>query len=135
VSLDGGTRPRPIAHLANLDLNLLVALRGLLRERSVTRAAERLGVTQPAASAAQVTHVASPHETASRPVRCGGQPSAFPRRALDGQEESGQADEDEHPDHAREDQDDNRPGLHDTGSLRGVRSGALPLSAASLQPR
>jgi DNA-binding transcriptional LysR family regulator len=44
--------PRPIAHLANLDLNLLVALRELLRERSVTRAAERLGVTQPAASAA-----------------------------------------------------------------------------------
>jgi DNA-binding transcriptional LysR family regulator len=43
---------RPVAHLANLDLNLLVALRELLRERSVTRAAERLGVTQPAASAA-----------------------------------------------------------------------------------
>jgi hypothetical protein len=34
--------PRPVAHLANLDLNLLVALRELLRERSVTRAAERL---------------------------------------------------------------------------------------------
>src|SRR5205823_6515868 len=50
--LDGVTMPRPIAHLANLDLNLLVALRELLRERSVTRAAERLGVTQPAASAA-----------------------------------------------------------------------------------
>ena len=43
---------RPVAHLANLDLNLLVALRELVRERSVTRAAERLGVTQPAASAA-----------------------------------------------------------------------------------
>ena len=43
--------PRPVAHLANLDLNLLVALRELLRERSVTRAAERLGMTQPAASA------------------------------------------------------------------------------------
>ena len=43
---------RPVAHLANLDLNLLVALRELLRERSVTRAAQRLGVTQPAASAA-----------------------------------------------------------------------------------
>jgi hypothetical protein len=36
--------PRPVAHLANLDLNLLVALRELVRERSVTRAAERLGV-------------------------------------------------------------------------------------------
>jgi DNA-binding transcriptional LysR family regulator len=41
----------PTAHLANLDLNLLVALRELLHERNVTRAAERLGVTQPAASA------------------------------------------------------------------------------------
>jgi DNA-binding transcriptional LysR family regulator len=39
-------------HLANLDLNLLVALRELLRERNVTRAAARIGVTQPAASAA-----------------------------------------------------------------------------------
>ena len=36
---------RPVAHLANLDLNLLVALRELTRERSVTRAAQRLGVT------------------------------------------------------------------------------------------
>lgn len=43
---------RPVAHLANLDLNLVVALRELLRERSVTRAAERLGVSQPGASAA-----------------------------------------------------------------------------------
>jgi hypothetical protein len=42
----------PGTHLANLDLNLLVALRELPRERNVTRAAERLGVTQPAASAA-----------------------------------------------------------------------------------
>ena len=38
--------------LAGIDLNLLVVLRELLRERNVTRAAERLGVTQPAASAA-----------------------------------------------------------------------------------
>ena len=52
VKFDGWTMPRPVAHLANLDLNLLVALRELVRERSVTRAAERLGVTQPAASAA-----------------------------------------------------------------------------------
>lgn len=43
---------RPPGHLASLDLNLLVALRELLSERNVTRAAERLGVTQPAASAA-----------------------------------------------------------------------------------
>ncbi|MCX4835860.1 LysR family transcriptional regulator [Streptomyces sp. NBC_01016] len=39
------------AHLANLDLNLLVTLRALLRERNVTRAARQLGVTQPAVSA------------------------------------------------------------------------------------
>lgn len=39
-------------HLTNLDLNLLVTLRALLRERNVTRAARNLGVTQPAVSAA-----------------------------------------------------------------------------------
>lgn len=38
--------------LANLDLNLLVFLRELLRARNVTRAAENIGVTQPTASAA-----------------------------------------------------------------------------------
>lgn len=43
---------RTSTHLANLDLNLLVALRELIGERNVTRAAERMGVTQPAASAA-----------------------------------------------------------------------------------
>jgi DNA-binding transcriptional LysR family regulator len=43
---------RPVAGLAKLDLNLLVILRELIRERNVTRAAERLAVTQPAASAA-----------------------------------------------------------------------------------
>jgi hypothetical protein len=52
TTLDKGTMSRPAARLANLDLNLLVALRELLRERSVTRASRRLGVTQPAASAA-----------------------------------------------------------------------------------
>ncbi|WP_198653570.1 LysR family transcriptional regulator [Actinocorallia populi] len=36
--------------LARYDLNLLVALRALLEERNVTRAGERLGITQPAAS-------------------------------------------------------------------------------------
>ena len=43
---------RPVAQLAELDLNLLVILRELIRERNVTRAAERVAVTQPAASAA-----------------------------------------------------------------------------------
>ncbi|MDQ1286492.1 MAG: LysR family transcriptional regulator [Actinomycetota bacterium] len=38
--------------LANLDLNLLVSLDALLVERNVTRAAGRLGVTQPTVSAA-----------------------------------------------------------------------------------
>jgi DNA-binding transcriptional LysR family regulator len=38
--------------LTQLDLNLLVVLRELLRERNVTRAAKRVGVSQPAASAA-----------------------------------------------------------------------------------
>jgi len=37
--------------LARLDLNLLVSLDALLRERSVTRAAERLQLSQPALSA------------------------------------------------------------------------------------
>ena len=39
-------------NLANLDLNLLVSLDALLRERSVTRAATHLGLSQPALSAA-----------------------------------------------------------------------------------
>ncbi|WP_373312212.1 LysR family transcriptional regulator [Streptomyces aurantiogriseus] len=35
-----------------LDLNLLVPLEALLQERSVSRAAERLGLSQPTVSAA-----------------------------------------------------------------------------------
>jgi DNA-binding transcriptional LysR family regulator len=46
------SQERPVAGLAKLDLNLLVILRELIRERNVTHAAERLAVTQPAASAA-----------------------------------------------------------------------------------
>ncbi|WP_270938829.1 LysR family transcriptional regulator, partial [Falsiroseomonas oryzae] len=38
--------------LQDIDLNLLVALDALLAERSVTRAARRLGLGQPATSAA-----------------------------------------------------------------------------------
>lgn len=38
-------------NLARLDLNLLVALDALLQERSVTRAAARMGLSQPALSA------------------------------------------------------------------------------------
>lgn len=39
-------------HFKGLDLNLLVALDVLLRERSITRAGERLGLSQPATSGA-----------------------------------------------------------------------------------
>lgn len=45
-SRQGGRR----APLAGLDLNLLLALDALLFEESVTRAAERLGLSQPAMS-------------------------------------------------------------------------------------
>ena len=38
-------------NLAGLDLNLLVSLDALLQERSVTRAAQRMGLSQPALSA------------------------------------------------------------------------------------
>lgn len=41
---------RAPSRLASIDLNLLLVLRELLRERNVTRAAERMGVTQPAMS-------------------------------------------------------------------------------------
>ncbi|MDX6744110.1 LysR family transcriptional regulator [Actinocorallia sp. A-T 12471] len=39
-------------NLASLDLNLLVALHALLEERNVTRAGHRIGLSQPATSAA-----------------------------------------------------------------------------------
>jgi DNA-binding transcriptional LysR family regulator len=51
VAFDGVVKSAT-SRLAGLDLNLLIVLRELLRERNVTRAAERVGVTQPAASAA-----------------------------------------------------------------------------------
>ena len=41
----------PAVNLARLDLNLLVALDALLQQRSVTRAAEQMGLSQPAVSA------------------------------------------------------------------------------------
>ena len=40
----------PFVHVTSIDLNLLVALDALLEERSATRAANRLGLTQPAVS-------------------------------------------------------------------------------------
>src|SRR5215470_4218082 len=45
------TRPLNELKLANLDLNLLVSLDALLQERSVSRAAERLGLSQPSLAA------------------------------------------------------------------------------------
>ncbi len=44
-------RPLHETRLANLDLNLLVSLDALLQERSVSRAAARLGLSQPSLSA------------------------------------------------------------------------------------
>lgn len=41
-----------VGQLRNLDLNLLPTLDALLRERNITRAAEHLGLSQPAVSAA-----------------------------------------------------------------------------------
>ena len=39
-----------LQRLSRLDLNLLVSLQALLEEKSVTKAAERLFITQPAMS-------------------------------------------------------------------------------------
>jgi DNA-binding transcriptional LysR family regulator len=46
------SRGMAASQLRNLDLNLLLALDALLTERNVTRAAERLGLSQPTVSAA-----------------------------------------------------------------------------------
>ncbi|MFD6548065.1 LysR family transcriptional regulator, partial [Bacillus cereus] len=43
---------REVHSVANLDLNLLVSLDALLQHRSVTKAANQLGLSQPALSAA-----------------------------------------------------------------------------------
>ncbi|MGH8209536.1 MAG: LysR family transcriptional regulator [Steroidobacteraceae bacterium] len=43
-------KPNPVIRLNRLDLNLLVALDALLQERNVTRAAERVFISQPAMS-------------------------------------------------------------------------------------
>jgi DNA-binding transcriptional LysR family regulator len=51
VALDEPVRSST-SRLTSLDLNLLGILRELLRERNVTRAAERVGLSQPATSAA-----------------------------------------------------------------------------------
>lgn len=50
--MTSGERGDERMDLANLDLNLLVVLDALLRENSVTRAAHRLHISQPAASRA-----------------------------------------------------------------------------------
>ena len=46
------SRGMAATQLRNLDLNLLLTLDALLTERNVTRAAERLGLSQPTVSAA-----------------------------------------------------------------------------------
>src|SRR5258706_13995439 len=51
MSDDGeGTTGSGLYRLASVNLNLLVPLLALVEERSVTKAAERVGVTQPAMS-------------------------------------------------------------------------------------
>ena len=47
-----GQRDNSLINLGQLDLNLLIALDALLQERHVTRAAERVSLTQPAMSRA-----------------------------------------------------------------------------------
>ncbi|WP_073952731.1 LysR family transcriptional regulator [Streptomyces kebangsaanensis] len=47
---EGGTTSSGLDRLASVNLNLLVPLLALLEERSVTRAAERVGLSQPAMS-------------------------------------------------------------------------------------
>jgi Transcriptional regulator len=51
-AMDGASARDPAVNLEKLDLNLLVALRALLEERNVTRAGARIGLSQPAMSAA-----------------------------------------------------------------------------------
>ncbi|MEE4023613.1 LysR family transcriptional regulator [Gordonia sp. PKS22-38] len=57
MEIDDDTRPNqprdgePTRSLSNLDLNMLVTLDAVLQHQSVTRAAEQLGITQPAVSA------------------------------------------------------------------------------------
>lgn len=48
--LSPGRSRRPGINLANVDLNLLVSLHAVLEERSVTGAADRVGLSQPAMS-------------------------------------------------------------------------------------
>lgn len=52
VIADIYTREMPRVSLRDFDLNMLVTLDALLQEKNVTRAARRLGVTQPSVSAA-----------------------------------------------------------------------------------
>lgn len=50
VDDEEGTTGSGLDRLASVDLNLLVPLLALLEERSVTKAAERVGLSQPAMS-------------------------------------------------------------------------------------
>ena len=63
-----------------------------------------------------------------------GPASAVPGHVLGGQEDSGHADDEEYPDHAREDQDDYHPWLRGEDSFV-IRGGVLPLSAGGMEPR
>ena len=56
-------------NLAGMDLNLLVALDALLSERSVTRAAQRVGLSQPGMSNALSPAAPAARRSAARPPR------------------------------------------------------------------
>ena len=81
--------------LSRLDLNLLVSLDALLTERSVTRAAESLHLSQPALSASLarlrravsadllVTSLSDALDAALERARAGTAPAALPRMAAE----------------------------------------------------
>ena len=50
LAILAGMNAPPTPRLRAVDLNLLTVLDAVLNERNVTRAAERLGMTQPAVS-------------------------------------------------------------------------------------
>ena len=70
--------------LGGLDLNLLVALDALLSERSVTRAAQRVGLSQPGMSNALARLRAAVRRPAARPPRRGARARRARAEALAG---------------------------------------------------
>ncbi|MFH9551847.1 LysR family transcriptional regulator [Streptomyces sp. NPDC017435] len=67
--------------IVGLDLNLLVPLDALLQERSVTRAAQRLGLSQPTVSAALARLRRHSNDELARRTGSSGPPASNPPRA------------------------------------------------------